>query len=153
LKKELSKEKYHTCPGGRCQGELNGSFRTFRKNAKDLNKEERKTLRRFFAYSPDAKQAYDFREELTALYEMNLSKKQAQAKILRWILRVEKVACCVSRALSVYFGIGGRRLPTFLFTEKTVVSWKASIRRSKFSNAVATVFSISSIYSSASILT
>ena len=77
LKKELTKEKYQ---------ELNGSFPAFRKNAKDLKKEERKTLRGFFAYSPCAKQAYKFREEFTAIYDMNLSKKQAQSKILRWIL-------------------------------------------------------------------
>jgi transposase len=81
LKKELSKEKYQ---------ELHGSFRAFRKNAKDLNQEERKILRGFFAQSPSAKQAYEFREDFTALYEMNLSKKQAQAKIRRWIRRVEK---------------------------------------------------------------
>ena len=81
LKKELPKEEYQ---------KLNGSFRAFRKNAKDLNKEERKILRGFFAYSPCAKQAYDFREEFTAIYDMNLSKKQAQSKILRWILQVEK---------------------------------------------------------------
>jgi transposase len=81
LKKELSKEEYQ---------KLNGSFRAFRKNAKDLNKEERKTLRGFFAYSPSAKQAYEFREALTAIYEMNLSRKQAQSKILRWIQQVEK---------------------------------------------------------------
>jgi len=80
LKKELSKEAYQ---------KLNGSFRAFRKNAKDLNKEERKTLRRFFEYSPCAKQAYDFREALTAIYDMNLSKKQAQAKIQRWIQQVQ----------------------------------------------------------------
>ncbi len=90
LKKELPKEEYHTCPGGRCQGKLNGSFRAFRKNAKDLKKEERKTLRAFFAYSPSAKQAYDFREDFTAIYDMNVSKKQAQSKILRWIWQVEK---------------------------------------------------------------
>jgi transposase len=80
LKKELSKEGYQ---------KLSGSFRAFRKNAKDLNKEERKTLRSFFEYSPCAKQAYDFREAFTAIYEMNLSKKQAQSKILRWIQQVE----------------------------------------------------------------
>lgn len=81
LKKELSKEEYQ---------KLKGSFRAFRKNAKDLNKEERKTLRGFFEYAPCAKQAYDFREKLTVIYDMNLSKKQAQSKILRWILQVEK---------------------------------------------------------------
>ena len=81
LKKELPKEEYQ---------KLNGSFRAFRKNAKALNKEERKTLRAFFEYSPGAKPAYGFREEFTALYAMNLSKKQAQSKILRWIWPVEK---------------------------------------------------------------
>ena len=80
LKTELSKADYQ---------KLSGSFRAFRKNATDLNKKERKALRDFFAYSPCAKQAYDFREALTAIYDMNLSKKQAQSKILRWILQVE----------------------------------------------------------------
>lgn len=81
LKKVLSKEAYQT---------LNGSYHAFRKNAKDLNKEERKTLRKFFQYSSDAKRAYGFREALTAIYEMDLSKKQAQSKILGWIQQVKK---------------------------------------------------------------
>jgi transposase len=81
LKKELSEEEYQT---------LKGSMHAFRKNAKDLNKEERKTLRTFFGYSVSAKQAYDLREQLTAIFDMNVSKKQAQAKILRWIQQVQK---------------------------------------------------------------
>jgi len=81
LKKELPKEEYK---------KLNGSFRAFRKNAKDLNKEERKVLGDFFEHSPRAKQAYDFREEFTAIYDMNLSRKQAKSKFRRWILQVEK---------------------------------------------------------------
>ena len=80
LKKELTKEEYQ---------KLNRSLRAFRKNAKDLNKEERKTLRGFFQHSAPAKQAYDFREQLTAIFDMSLSKKQAQSKILRWIHRVQ----------------------------------------------------------------
>lgn len=81
LKKTLPKADYQT---------LNGSFHAFRKNAKDLHKEERKVLRRFFAHSGPAKQAYVLREQLTAIFEMNLSKKQAQAKLRRWIERVHK---------------------------------------------------------------
>ena len=81
LKKELSKEEYQ---------EFNGSFRAFRKNAADLNKQERKTLRRFFEHSASAKQAYILREQLTAIFEMNLSKQQAQSKILSWVQKVEK---------------------------------------------------------------
>jgi len=79
LKKTLPKEEYQS---------LQGSFHAFRKNAKDLNKEERKILRRFFEYSAPAQQAYGLREQLTPIFEMNLSKKQAQAKILRWIQHV-----------------------------------------------------------------
>jgi transposase len=81
LKKELSKEEY---------SELQGSFRAFRKNAEDLNKEERKSLRRFFKHSVSAKQAYVLREQLTAIFNMDLSKQQAQSKILHWIQKVQK---------------------------------------------------------------
>ena len=81
LKNTLSKAEYQ---------KLNGSFRAFRKNAKDLNKEERKILRHFFQHSALAKQAYLLREQLTAIFDMNLSKPQAQAKIRRWIQRVQK---------------------------------------------------------------
>ena len=81
LKKELSKKEYQT---------LKGSFHAFRKNARDLGQEERKVLQRFFAHSALAKQAYDFRERLTAIFDTNLSKKQAQAKIRRWQRQVQK---------------------------------------------------------------
>ncbi len=81
LKQALPKAEYQT---------LNGSFRAFRKNAKDLNKEERQILRRFFVYSSAAKHAYVLRERLTAIFDMNLSKKQAQSKILHWIQQVQK---------------------------------------------------------------
>ena len=65
LKKELAKEEYQR---------LKGSMYAFHKNAKGLNKEERKILRNFFEYSPTAKQAYDLRERLTAIFDMSLSK-------------------------------------------------------------------------------
>jgi transposase len=80
LKKTLPKAEYQ---------KLNGSFHAFRKNARNLNKEERKILRRFFQYSPSAKLAYMLRERLTAIFDMNLSKKQAQSKILGWIRQVQ----------------------------------------------------------------
>ena len=87
-KQELLRLK-NTLPKAEYQ-KLNGSFHAFRKNTKDLNKEQRKTLRRFFAHSALAKQAYVLREQLTAIFEMNLSKKQAQTKILRWVQRVQE---------------------------------------------------------------
>lgn len=81
LKKELPKAEYQ---------KLNGSFRAFRKNAKDLNREERKILKHFFNHSPSAKVAYRLRERLTAIFEKHLSKKQAQSQIRGWIQQVQK---------------------------------------------------------------
>jgi transposase len=81
LKKELPSEEYQ---------KLNGSFYAFRKNAKDLNNEERKILKRFLKQSPSAKRAYVLREQLTTIFESNLSKPQAQSKILRWVQKVQK---------------------------------------------------------------
>jgi transposase len=80
LKKELDKEAYQ---------KLKGSMHAFRKNAKDLNREERKTLKSFFKHSASAKQAYTFRERLTVIFDRSLSKKQAQAKLLHWIRQVQ----------------------------------------------------------------
>ncbi len=81
LKKELSPEAYQT---------LKGSMHAFRKNARDLNQEERKTLKRFFQHSASAKQAYTLRERFTAIFEMSLSQKQAQAKFRHWIQQVQQ---------------------------------------------------------------
>ena len=81
LKQELPQAEYQRLKGG---------FHAFRKNAKELNKEERKILGRFFGHSALAKQAYVVREQLTTIFDMNLSKKQAQAKIQRWIQRVRE---------------------------------------------------------------
>jgi transposase len=81
LKKELPQETYQT---------LKGSMHAFRKNARDLNQEERKTFKRFFQHSASAKQAHTLRERLTAIFEMSLSQKQAQAKFRHWIQRVQR---------------------------------------------------------------
>ena len=61
-----------------------------RENARDLSQEERKVLQCFFAHSTLAKQAYALRERLTAIFDTNLTKKQAQAKIRSWQRQVQK---------------------------------------------------------------
>jgi transposase len=93
LKKELPEETYKA---------LKGSRHAFRKNANDLNKEERKTLRTFFKHSASAQQAYNLREQLTAIFDMHLSKKQAHAKILGWIRKVQNSGLhCFERFLNL----------------------------------------------------
>lgn len=75
LKQELPQEDY---------AKIKGAMWPFRKNAADLEGEERDLLKRVFAYSPDLQQAYEYREQLTALFEEELSKEQATQKLKNW---------------------------------------------------------------------
>jgi transposase len=93
LKKELPPEDYQ---------KLKGSMHAFRKNARDLNREERKTLKRFFKHSASAKQAYTLRERLTTIFDRSLSQKQAQAKLRRWVQQVRESGLhCFDRFLNL----------------------------------------------------
>lgn len=81
LKKTLSKEEYKT---------LEGSMYAFRKRHEDLDDQERKILKHFLKRAPSAKQAYELREQLTAIFDLHLPKAQAQSKILRWMKKVQE---------------------------------------------------------------
>jgi transposase len=81
LKQELPKEEYQ---------QLKGSMWAFRKKKADLVSEERKVLRKLFSLSPDLKQAYQFREQLTAIFEMPIRKAAAKRKLRAWTNRVQK---------------------------------------------------------------
>jgi len=76
LKKELPVEDYK---------KLKGSLWAFRKNANDLSLEERRVLNLFFRLAPLAKKAHKLRELLTAIFEIHITKAQAQKKIRIWI--------------------------------------------------------------------
>ena len=80
LQKELSEEQYK---------ELKGIMWVYRKKKADLSPDETDLLERFFAYSPDAEQAYTLPEELTAIFEQPLSKKKAAQKIKAWCKQVK----------------------------------------------------------------
>lgn len=75
LKKELSEAEY---------AEIQGVLWPIRKNSKDLTDEELEKLNRLFEYSPDLKLAYSFREELTSIFEMQLTKEEAKQQLLAW---------------------------------------------------------------------
>jgi transposase len=75
LKAELSADEYDT---------IKGTMWPFKKNKADLNPHETELLDRLFVYSPSSKSAYDFREELTAIFEKDLTKTQATAAIKEW---------------------------------------------------------------------
>ncbi len=71
---------------------VKGLMWIIRKNNRDLTTDERKRLRRLFEYSPNLKLAYTFREELTAIFEMQLTKEQARKRLLKWADKVRRSA-------------------------------------------------------------
>ena len=84
LKKTLSETAYAEI--------IKGLMWIIRKNNQDLTADERKKLRRLFEYSPKLKLAYTFREELTAIFEMRLTKEQAKKRLLKWADKVSRSA-------------------------------------------------------------
>lgn len=79
LKQALPPEDYQ---------QFKGSLWAFRKNKADLTPEEVQVLARLFAHSPHLELAYTFREELTAIFEQELAKPEAQSQIRDWQARV-----------------------------------------------------------------
>ncbi len=81
LKEELSKEEYK---------KLKGVMWILRKREEELTIEEKETRDILFEYSPDLKLAYESSNELTAIFDADLSKFHAKHKINSWIRRMEK---------------------------------------------------------------
>lgn len=91
LKKELSETEYE---------EIKGVMWGVRKNNENLTSDERKKLNRLFDYSPELKLAYTFREELTAIFEMRLTKEEAKKRLLKWADKVRRsVLTCFDQFL------------------------------------------------------
>jgi transposase len=81
LKQKLSDEAY---------AEIKGVMWPFRKNNRDLNADERTKLRRLFVYAPQLKLAYTLREELTAIFELPLTKAVASRRLQKWQEKVRR---------------------------------------------------------------
>ena len=81
LKAELPAEEYE---------KLNGVMWIVRKNNRDLDETEREQLNLFFEHSPDLKLAYTFREELTAIFELNLTVEEGKNRIIQWSKKVHQ---------------------------------------------------------------
>ena len=77
LKNDLSPEIYDE--------ECKGMLWVLRKNHSSLNPDECCALRRLFTHSPQLHQAYTFREELTAIFNQNLSIDGAERRLEAWI--------------------------------------------------------------------
>jgi len=75
LKAELPEDKYE---------EIKGVMWIVRKNNRDLTSDERKKLNLLFDYSPHLKLAYTFQEELTSIFEINLTVEEGKRRLLKW---------------------------------------------------------------------
>lgn len=81
LRQTLSKTAYE---------EIKGALWPFRKSPETLKDKERALLERLFIHSPQLKQAYELREELTQIFERDYSKPGAKRAMRAWIKRVRK---------------------------------------------------------------
>lgn len=79
LKASLTKEQYEA---------LKGTMWLFRRDPQDLNQEGRERLALLFECAPDLKQAYDSREQLTAIFETDHTKESGTEAIRQWMKRV-----------------------------------------------------------------
>lgn len=79
LKQELTEPEYE---------EIKGAMWPLRKRPEDLSPEDEALLHRLFARSPSLHQAYTLREELTAIFEPDLTKVEATEQIQQWQERV-----------------------------------------------------------------
>lgn len=92
LKEELSDSEYK---------ELKGVMWMLRKKDEELTEQEQKVLDKLFTYSPLLKQAYCFRNELTAIFELEICKRPAKQKINGWMKRVKNSGVrCFDKFLS-----------------------------------------------------
>jgi len=81
LKEELSEKEYK---------KLKGVMWALRKKNKKLSKEEWDLLARLFEHSPLLKLGYDLCNDLTDIFEENISNIEAKRKINRWIKKTQK---------------------------------------------------------------
>lgn len=70
--------------------QLKGLMWPFRHNSIDLDDDTKARLEKLFSYSPQLKMVYDFREELTAIFEKTFSKQQAILALEDWKARVKE---------------------------------------------------------------
>jgi transposase len=75
LKKELSKSEYE---------EIKGVMWNSRQNNRNLAPDGRRKLNLLFEHSPDLKLAYTLREELTAIFEMSLTRAEGKMRLEKW---------------------------------------------------------------------
>jgi transposase len=81
LKHGLEKEEYKL---------LKGTMWPFRRNAADLDPEQREAVALLLECAPDLRKAYDLREELSAIFDADHTKESGARAITEWIKSVKQ---------------------------------------------------------------
>jgi len=84
LRRELPEATY--------QEVSHGMHWVLRHNYANLDDDDKVRLRRLFHYAPCLHQAYTLREELTAIFNMDLSLTQGRQRLEKWADKVERAA-------------------------------------------------------------
>lgn len=86
LKQELPKADY---------AKIKGAMWPFRKKATDLEVAEQELLTQLFTYTPALQQAYEYREQLTHIFDAPLSKDAALQQLTAWqqAVRASGLSC------------------------------------------------------------
>ena len=104
-----------------------GMYWVLRHNHDNLNDDDKVRLRTLFQYTPALHQAYTLREELTAIFNMDLKLTEGQRRLQKWAAKVERSALnCFDINFSRPFATIWTKLPTILTSEPAVVLSKGS---------------------------
>ena len=92
LRNELPQETYKVV--------VHGMYWILRHNHANLDEDDKVRLRTLFQYTPELHQAYTLREELTAIFNMDLNLAEGQYRLEKWAAKVERSALsCFDRFL------------------------------------------------------
>lgn len=100
LRKQEMRRLRKALPIGTYQDVAHGMHWVLRHNHDNLNEDERGRLRVLFHYAPTLRLAYTLREELTAIFNMDLELTEGRRRLALWIAKVERSSLtCFDRFL------------------------------------------------------
>ncbi len=100
LRKQEMKRLKKALPDAVYQRDCQGTLWLLRHNHKALAEEDRDRLRRLLAHSSSLHQAYTWRTELTAIFDLALNPAQGKQRLLQWIAKVERSSLtCFDKAI------------------------------------------------------
>ena len=98
-KKELKRLK-ETLSDSVYERDCHGALWLLRHNHHNLDDDQHLQLQRLLAHSPQLHKAYTLRTELSAIFDMRLSRKQGKSRLQTWIRKVQRTTLtCFDKAI------------------------------------------------------